>query len=161
MDGRFKHGHRVGSRSSKVYEAWVGMRQRCLNPNDHDRLRYSKRGISICRRWNKFLNFLKDMGEPPSLRHSLDRKNNNKGYCKSNCRWATQREQCRNKENNHRICYRGKVRPRKEWEEVLGFRYGTLQNRFRLGWSVKEALETPIREHTWRKRNNAHHRNRR
>ncbi len=79
------------------YQAWADMRHRCLNP-DHARYRdYGGRGITVCRRWNNFLNFLADMGKRTSPGHSLDRKNNNGGYRPGNCKWSTRSEQQRNR----------------------------------------------------------------
>jgi hypothetical protein len=72
------------------------MRQRCNNPNCVTYPRYGGRGITVCDRWNCFENFVEDIGVRPSLKHSIDRLNNDLGYCKENCRWATFSEQARN-----------------------------------------------------------------
>ena len=80
------------------------MKQRC-NPNNwrtYDN--YARRGIKVCKRWqNSYPNFLRDMGRRPSPEYSLDRKNVNKGYCKSNCRWATAVMQVHNRRKFGRI----------------------------------------------------------
>lgn len=88
-----RHGHsRVGRKSSE-HATWGAMIQRCTNPKHPKWKDYGGRGIKVCKRWRKFENFLADMGLRPSPELSLDRKNNNKGYYKSNCRWATAKEQ--------------------------------------------------------------------
>lgn len=80
-----------------TWYSWYNMRKRCREVNSPDYPRYGGRGIKVCKRWNKsFLAFLEDMGErPPGM--TLDRKNNDKGYTKKNCRWATQKEQIANR----------------------------------------------------------------
>jgi hypothetical protein len=94
---QLQHGHAPKVGASATYETWKGMVQRCTNPNDRRRWEnYGGRGITVCERWLKFENFLADMGERPKGL-TLDRKNNDKGYSKANCRWATRSEQMRNR----------------------------------------------------------------
>lgn len=90
-----KHGH--GATKTRVHNIWVGMKQRCLNPNNPSYKNYGGRGIKVCKRWLKFENFLADMGQPPAHK-SLDRwPNKNGGYSPANCRWATIEQQSKNK----------------------------------------------------------------
>lgn len=84
-----------GMTGTSTHNIWMGMRQRCENPSNKRYKDYGGRGIVVCKRWHIFENFLKDMGERPSGL-SIERKNNNKGYCKSNCKWATRIEQANN-----------------------------------------------------------------
>ena len=87
---------------SPTYRSWQSMKQRCFNKNNPAFSKYGGAGITVCSRWeNSFQNFVEDMGTRPSLDYSIDRINNNKGYSKRNCRWATRQEQQRNKENSH------------------------------------------------------------
>ena len=79
------------------YGPWREMRKRCLNPQAYRYPNYGGRGIRICERWDSFANFLADMGPRPSLRHSIERVDNDGNYEPSNCVWADQRTQCRNK----------------------------------------------------------------
>lgn len=84
--------------NSPEYAAWANMRDRCRNPNNHAYKNYGGRGIKVCKRWDKYENFLSDMGRRPSSKHSLDRYPDNDGdYKKSNCRWATVKEQGNNR----------------------------------------------------------------
>ena len=69
------------------------MLQRCLNKKNARYKDYGGRGIIVTKRWMKFENFLADMRRRPSPAHSIDRKNNDKGYYKRNCRWATRFQQ--------------------------------------------------------------------
>lgn len=85
-----------GLSSTKTYKAWVQMRQRCENPNNPAYRYYGERGIRVCRRWQSFANFVKDMGVRPSPKLTIDRINNYDGYNLSNCRWATRKQQAKN-----------------------------------------------------------------
>jgi hypothetical protein len=103
----FRHGE-ADLRNSKItreYKSWCSMRQRCLNPNNHAYNRYGGRGIKICKRWNKYENFLADMGRCP-LGLTLDRTNNDKNYTPSNCRWATRKQQANNRRHGNRYVTR-------------------------------------------------------
>jgi len=87
-----------GGAYSYEYRSWRHMKERCLNKNNHAYKNYGGRGISISDRWvNDFSVFLQDMGERPSLSHTLERTDNNKGYYPDNCYWATKKEQGRNR----------------------------------------------------------------
>lgn len=84
-------------RGTVLYRAWCDMKQRCYNPKNWAYKYYGGRGIKVCEEWkNSFLTFAKDMGEHPEGM-SLDRIDNDGDYCKSNCRWATKKEQMNNK----------------------------------------------------------------
>jgi hypothetical protein len=96
------HGHCVGGKPSPTYQCWQDMHRRCRHAGRPEYKNYGARGISVCRRWVKFENFLADMGERPAG-VSLDRRDNNRGYCKSNCRWATRVQQERNKRSNNKF----------------------------------------------------------
>lgn len=85
-------------RATPEYNAWCRMKDRCYNPKAERFEHYGGRGIKVCARWlNSFEDFLKDMGPRPSPKHSLDRRDVHGDYEKVNCRWATAREQSRNK----------------------------------------------------------------
>ena len=85
-----------------AYVSWMAMVQRCDNADRKDYKYYGGRGITYEKRWGNFVEFFKDMGDPPKdqltgERLSLDRKDNSGNYCKDNCRWATRSEQQLNK----------------------------------------------------------------
>lgn len=87
-----KHGHY----KSPTYQCWADMKTRCSNPKHKSYKDYGGRGIGVCSYWQEFENFYKDMGDkPPGL--TLERINNDHGYYRENCRWATRAEQNRNK----------------------------------------------------------------
>ncbi len=143
--GSITHGatrNKVGaSRLSAEYGAWQGMRRRCYQPGDAKFSLYGARGIGMCDRWrDDFAAFLADMGARPSPLFSLDRIDVNGPYSPENCRWATQKEQQRNRRDNRVIEFRGEKRCIAEWAELLGIKRATVQRRLSVGWSVERAL---------------------
>lgn len=144
---RLEHGHTTDRHQSKTYGAWAGMIKRCINPNNAEYHNYGGRGIKVCNRWQKFTNFLEDMGEAPE-EHQIDRIDNNKGYHKENCRWATPKQNSRNKRNNRFITHNGKTQCLSAWSEEVGIHRATIVARILRGWSIAEALTEPMRNKT-------------
>lgn len=127
---------------TSTYKSWSGAKARCNNKSNKDFPRYGGRGIKFCKRWNKFENFLSDMGEKPA-RHSLDRIDNDGDYKPSNCRWATSRTQSRNKRSNRIITAFGISQPIQAWAEKFCLNKVTLLDRINRGWPVEIALQAP------------------
>jgi hypothetical protein len=122
---------------------WQNMIRRCYEPNKKDYKNYGGRGIGVCSRWlESFENFYVDMGDCPEGM-TLDRKNNDGNYCKENCRWATKIEQMNNKRSNVWKEYKGERKTVAQWARSLDIHEGTLRTRFRSGWSVDRAFNTP------------------
>lgn len=119
----FKHG----KYNTPEYNCYLSIRKRCLNPNHKSYDYYGGRGISISESWkNSFETFLKDMGERPSNKHSIDRINNELGYSKENCKWSTKTEQSRNVRTNRIIEYNGQRKCLSEWAEIIGVSWQNL-----------------------------------
>jgi hypothetical protein len=91
---------RHGYEGTPTYWSWGHLIGRCTNEKNLAYPNYGGRGIRVCERWLQFENFLEDMGEKPSPKHSVDRINNDGNYEPRNCRWATQKQQCRNMRKN-------------------------------------------------------------
>jgi hypothetical protein len=125
---------------TKEYRAWSHMLSRCTNPTDKSYQYYGGRGISVCDRWISFKNFFEDMGKSPSVAHSIDRVDNDGNYVPENCRWATVKEQRRNKRDNRILVIDGERKTLAEWAEKFGVLYKTAHNRLRMGWSPREAV---------------------
>lgn len=143
------HGHAANGQLTLTYRAWVNMKTRCLNPKRARFNDYGGRGIAICDRWMQFENFLADMGERPSGDHSVDRYPDvNGNYEPSNCRWATNLEQARNKRTTTNITINGETRCAEEWCRLFGINRSTFQSRIKkLGWTDPvKALSTPVQE---------------
>jgi hypothetical protein len=137
-----------GLASSPEYKVWRGMISRCTNPRATGYHRwYGGRGVDVCEEWAKsFTAFMADMGRRPSDKHTIERRENSKGYCKDNCYWATKTEQGRNTRANRVLTDGGTTRCLAEWSEVTGIGSNTISARIdRLGWSVHDALTIPVR----------------
>jgi hypothetical protein len=135
----FHHGH-SGANSSKEYHAWSSMKQRTTNPNDPMWKNYGARGIVVCAEWlHSFETFLNDMGRCPEGL-SLDRKDVNGPYCKSNCRWATDLEQANNTRTNVFLAYLGRTQTLAMWARERGIKKGTLWQRYKSGFPIEEIM---------------------
>lgn len=91
-----------GMYNSRVYKIWCKMKRRTCNPNERTYKRYGGEGVTMTKDWENFDNFYKDMGDPPSDKHSIDRIDGSKGYSKSNCRWATDSIQAKNQKKRNK-----------------------------------------------------------
>lgn len=136
-----KHGASRPGSVTLEYRIWNEMRQRCTNPKCNRYYSHGARGISVCERWNDFSAFMEDMGPRPSIAHSLDRINNDGNYEPSNCRWATRKEQARNKRRTLFVELRGVRKPLVQWCEELGVRYRAAWQRIKEGKSPEVALK--------------------
>jgi hypothetical protein len=136
--------YRSGKGSSKEYSMWNSMMNRCSNPKNKSYARYGGRGIKVCNDWHTYENFLKDMGRCPSDEYSLDRIDNSKGYSKENCRWATAKDQARNRRSTVYATAFNQTKAVAEWAEIYGMKYHTLRRRILVGMSVEDALTKPV-----------------
>jgi hypothetical protein len=130
-----------------TYRAWTGMKSRCYNPTMDSYKYYGGRGIVVCDEWlNSFETFIIDMGVRPTIKHSIDRIDNNGDYCKSNCRWATRIEQENNKRTNKIVEYNGRLLTLSDVSRITGVDYHLLHGRIhKLKWDINKAIETKSR----------------
>jgi len=108
------------------------MKNRCLRSEVASWPRYGGRGITICERWLVFANFMADMGLPPTPQHSIERRDNVRGYEPGNCYWATPDEQNRNKRSNVWITVDGVTMVRRDWARRLRVRDSSIN------WQAKK-----------------------
>lgn len=136
-----------GGCGTRLYRIWLAIKKRCYNENSANYNNYGGRGISMCEAWKNsfepFHDWAVENGYSDDL--SIDRVDVNGNYEPSNCRWATTEEQANNRTDNHRITYNGKTQTISRWAEELGFSHYTIRSRLnQLGWTVEEALSTPV-----------------
>ena len=135
-----------GMNFSSEYKIWSAIKQRCYNEKHESYELYGGNGITMCVEWKEsFETFYRDMGHRPSSVHSIDRKNNELGYSKENCRWATKTEQANNTRKNVFYSLNGVSRTLAAWCRELGINYVSVHSRLRLGMSFEEAIKVKSR----------------
>lgn len=143
-----------GMTHTTTHHVWKSMVQRCTNPKNKSWNDYGGRGIALCDNWRIFANFLADMGAcPPGM--SIERHDNNAGYHKDNCHWATRKEQNNNKRSNVIVEYAGKRMNVSQLAEQCGIAHTTLRARLRLGWTVDRAATEPVHRQARKPKNRA------
>lgn len=134
-----------GMSGSRIYKIWCDMKARCYDKHRMYYYLYGGRGITVCREWREFENFIRDMGEPPTQKHTIDRIDPNGNYEPSNCRWATMKEQANNTRSNRMITHKGETRTMSQWADEAGMSSDNIKDRLnKLGWTVEKALSTPL-----------------
>ena len=133
----FGGNHTHGGTGTTEHDIWRCMLQRCGSPRHKD---YAGRGISVCDRWQDFANFRDDMGPRPSADHSIERVENDGNYEPGNCRWATAKQQGRNKRNNILVEYSGRTMCLAEAAEIAGVNYKQAWYRHRRGYPLSQVL---------------------
>jgi hypothetical protein len=146
---RFRPTHGESSdqkRRGSTYIAWQSMLQRCHYQKHKDFHRYGGAGISVCDRWRKsYSAFLADMGRRPNGM-TLDRYPNATGnYEPGNCRWATHKDQARNRKNTKLLTAFGRTALMIEFAEAYGIAMDTLNWRLKLGIAPEQALTAPVK----------------
>jgi hypothetical protein len=141
-----KKQRRHGMRWIPEYSIWLSMKERCENPRQKSYARYGGRGITVDPRWREdFMVFFTDMGPRPSPQHSLERTDNDKGYCPRNVVWATQIQQANNTSRNRRITFGGETRTLAEWARKYDISQANLLWRLQKGLDFYTAVTTPVR----------------
>lgn len=131
-----------GLKKTSEYRCWSAMKGRCYNPNLKPYKNYGGRGITVCSRWrNSFESFLADMGNSKGL--TLERINNEGHYEPNNCRWATSKEQAKNRRTSVLLTALGKTQIMADWAEELKMPVWDIWHRMR---RRGKSLETIIGE---------------
>lgn len=132
-----------GMYKERVYRIWVSMRSRCSTESININEKYAGRGISVCKRWEIFENFFKDMGYPKKDQ-SIERLNVNGNYEPSNCIWADAKVQANNRTNNKQIEINGIKKNISQWCDEYSIPTSTFSNRIKRGWTGIKLI-SPIR----------------
>lgn len=145
--GRHGRARRTFHGASEMPElhAWKNMIARCEKKKASGFRHYGGRGIRVCEAWRQsFPAFLADMGARPSPKHSLDRIDVNGNYEPANCRWATPKEQQRNRRDNAFLVVGGVRRCVAEWSDLTGISADVIHSRVARGWSHRDAVTLPV-----------------
>ena len=142
-----KHATKHGHCQHRLYKRWKNMMERCYKVLHPDYNNYGGRGIDVSDEWKNFDSFSKDMDESFMDNMTLDRIDNDKGYSKENCRWATPKEQGNNRRTNKILTYNNESKTLSEWSSFLGIPKHVIWNRLHQGWSVDKAIQTPYKSY--------------
>lgn len=131
--------------NSSEYRSWASMNSRCSNTKDSNYPRYGGSGIFVCDEWKEsFEAFYRDMGPKPTPGHTIDRKDNDKGYSKENCRWATKIEQANNRGCNRFYDFNNERLTLAQIAVRLNISEETLRSRFNRGMSKERAFSNNL-----------------
>lgn len=148
-----RHGSTThNATNTRLHKVWEGMHERCERSKHPHYDDYGGRGITVCGLWSgddgfmRFKEWAEKTGYSDGL--TIDRIDNNLGYFPENCRWATYKEQANNKRSNRIVAYRGAQYTVTQLAEAAGLKKTTLKERLNSGWSVEDAVNTPVRLRT-------------
>lgn len=126
------------------FNIWNCMIRRCCDTKHPRYADYGGRGITVCDRWRESpANFFADMGPRPRG-YTIERKNNDRGYCPDNCEWIPKPDQNKNTRETRLISFNGETLHLAEWTRRLRMSHSVIQNRLKRGWTIAEALTTPV-----------------
>lgn len=149
-----KHGAYLGGRENPMHSRWRAMILRCHDPKNQNFASYGGRGIFVCERWRNedtgYPAFCADMGERPTLQHSIDRIDNDGPYSPENCRWATRGEQGENRRTCRMVTMNGRQVPLSVAAKATGLTHAVLWHRLSHGWTEHDALQREVPKRTKR-----------
>lgn len=146
---RITHGEISVNGVTVEYTTWNSIKARCHNPRNKAYALYGGRGILMSDEWMvSFERFLEDMGRRPTTpgSWSIHRKDNDLGYSKDNCIWATSKTQNNERRNNRILTFNGESKTLSAWSENLEMTPSALHKRLSKGWDLTMALTKPKRQ---------------
>lgn len=130
----------------RIYQTWRGMKKRCMDKEGIRWKVYGARGITVCDEWlnnfEAFYEWSKKSGYKDNL--TIDRIDNEKGYFPENCRWATPKQQARNRTNTTRYTLDGQTKPLIDWAEEMGMNYSGVYERYRSGYDPFQQIRGKV-----------------
>lgn len=144
-----KHGENRKGAPTYLYLTWVSMKRRCYSRGDPSYSNYGGRGIEVHAAWRQdyaaFARYIRaQLGERPTVKHTLDRIDNNRGYEPGNVRWASKSEQVRNTRIAVYLTIDGATRHIREWAALSPVPESTIRGRLKRGWPIATAVFEPI-----------------
>jgi hypothetical protein len=137
-----------GLKKTRLYRLWNTIKRRCYNKSFEKYKNYGGRGITMCDEWKNDFKSFHDWayanGYDENTKRgdcTIDRIDVNGNYEPNNCRWATNKEQQRNRSNNHFITYEGKTHCISEWAEILDIKPSYLYQKLKKdNFDIKKLL---------------------
>jgi hypothetical protein len=142
-----------GLTKMREYHIWATMKERCQAKDTYTTKHYGDKGVKVCERWaNDFVAFILDMGPCPSPKHEIDRIDSDGDYEPENCRWVTKSEQNKNrrlakKTGRYKVTIFGREQFLWDVCKELEINYDAVRARLELGWSLDDAINTPVKRH--------------
>jgi len=140
-DKVIQRNYKHGLTGSPEYETWLRMRNRVYCKTSEDYPYYGGRGITICDQWSDPQVFVNDMGLKPTDSHTIERRDNSKGYNPENCYWGTRLQQSQNTRTNVNFTINGETKCISEWCRIFNRCRKTVSLRLNRGWSITDALQ--------------------
>lgn len=141
-----KYNTTHGESRTRLYTCWHNMIDRTTNTKNKAYKQYGARGITVCEEWKDYLKFKEwAIKNGYSEELTLERIDNNRGYGPDNCKWADWDTQNNNKQQSRKISYNGEIKTIDQWAKQFNINRSTLTHRLNKGWTLKKAIETPIK----------------
>ena len=137
-----------GGRRSRLYNIWSNMKGRCYVKSSSFYEIYGGRGITVCDEWRYSFETFRDWALANGYQDdlTLDRKDNDGPYCPENCRWATVKEQARNRTETVFFTVDGITKSRNDWAETLGMKPASLRAAIRRGHDPETYIRAKLKE---------------
>lgn len=139
----------TSTKFSRLHKKWVHMISRCNNQKDISYKNYGARGIRVCKEWENDFDCFAEWALKNGYKNELeiDRIDNDKGYCPTNCRFVSKKNNNRNRRNTKKVTHNDIQITLGELSEQFGIKYKTLWQRiYRDGLTVEQAIQKNGRE---------------